>query len=147
MDAIARRLAERRTIPIDRARELIAEAGGDEPHAPEGARSGLADGLDGTLPGGPEDDAGAARDSFREGVSKLAQGVRMSLDGYAAQETSVPIERVVACGPGIAIPGLVERLAAEIGQEMEARVPDALSSLDRERAGRLTISYGLGLEG
>ncbi|MSO42353.1 MAG: type IV pilus assembly protein PilM [Solirubrobacterales bacterium] len=146
VDAIVRRLAERRTIPLDRARELIAEAGVDVPGAPEGGLN-PAGPQPAALPGSPEDDSTAAREVFGEGVSKLAQGVRMSLDGYAAQDGAVPIERVVACGPGTTIPGLVDRLGAEIGKGMEAKTPTVLAHLGSSDAARLTVSYGLALDG
>ena len=145
------RLAERRTIPVERARELILEAGASEEAKSEEANGGDAAGAapaleDPSLPGAPEDDLSAARDALIEGASKLAQGVRMSLDGYAAQEGARPIERVVAAGPGTTIPGLTERLAIEIGQTFETMSAPALAHLGPEEAARLTISYGLALE-
>ena len=151
VDAIARRLAERRTIPVERARELILEAGASGEAKSEEANGGDAAGAapaleDRSLPGAPEDDLSAARDALIEGASKLAQGVRMSLDGYAAQEGARPIERVVAAGPGTTIPGLTERLAIEIGQTFETMSAPALAHLGPEEAARLTISYGLALE-
>ena len=39
----------------------------------------------------------------------LIDELRLSLDYYGAQEGAVPVARVVLCGPGSAIPGLVRR--------------------------------------
>ena len=45
------------------------------------------------------------------------------------------------------MPGLVERLQSGLTPPIEARTPPALSHLDGEDAARLTVSYGLALEG
>ena len=56
------------------------------------------------------------------------------------------VEGVVACGPGVAIAGLVERLQRDLGQPFTVAKPAALSHLDDAAAARLTLSYGLALE-
>ena len=57
------------------------------------------------------------------------------------------VEEIVVCGPGTAIAGLPERLGAELGYVLRVGRPAALSHLDEVTASRLTLSYGLGLEG
>ena len=55
---------------------------------------------------GRQRDVSAARDSLAEGAARLVDELRLSLEYYAAQEGAVPIEGIVACGPGTTIPGL-----------------------------------------
>ena len=47
-----------------------------------------------------------------EGAARLVDELRLSLEYYAAQEGAVPVESVVACGPGTTIPGLTRAPAA-----------------------------------
>jgi hypothetical protein len=58
----------------------------------------------------------------------------------------VPVDGVVACGPGTTIPGLAERLQRDLGQRIEVGRPKALAQLDAPTAARLTLSFGLALE-
>ena len=58
----------------------------------------------------------------------------------------MPIEGIVACGPGTTIPGLTERLQRDLGQRFEVGTPRALAHLDDATAARLTLSFGLALE-
>jgi Tfp pilus assembly PilM family ATPase len=88
----------------------------------------------------------AAREALEEGVTKLVEELRMSLDFYGAQDGVTPVDRVVVCGGGSAIPGLPERLQAGLGLGLSRELPAALSHLDQEDAARLTVSYGLALE-
>jgi Lhr-like helicase len=88
----------------------------------------------------------AARDSLAEGAARLVDELRLSLEYYAAQEGAVPIEGVVACGPGTTIPGLMQRLQRDLGQRFEIGRPQALAHLDESTAARLTLSFGLALE-
>ena len=53
---------------------------------------------------------------------------------------------VVVAGAGTAIPGLVEQLRAELPLPLERRDPGRALRLAGPAAGRLTLSYGLGLE-
>jgi type IV pilus assembly protein PilM len=94
---------------------------------------------------GDPDTVAEARRSLEEGVSALVDELRLSLDYYAAQEAAVPVERIVLCGPGSAIPGLVERMEG-IGLPIAVAHPAALSSLDEAAAARLTLPFGLALE-
>ena len=88
----------------------------------------------------------AARGSLSEGVSRLVDELRLTLEYYGAQDGAVPVDGVVVCGLGITIPGLVERLQHELAQRFEVVRPPALAHLDDATAARLTVSYGLGLE-
>ena len=94
---------------------------------------------------GDPDTVAEARRSLEEGTSALVDELRLSLDYYAAQEAAVPVERIVLCGPGSAIPGLVERMEG-IGLPIAVARPAALSGLDEAAAARLTLPFGLALE-
>jgi Tfp pilus assembly PilM family ATPase len=89
---------------------------------------------------------GSARSALELGATSLLDELRLSLDFYGAQETAVPVDRVVLCGPGGAIPGLAERMEPELGLPIEVRTPEALASLDPVSAARLTLPFGLALD-
>jgi type IV pilus assembly protein PilM len=131
VEGIAQKLAERRQLSLEHARQWLAHVGLEAP----------TEGIEGE----PEV-VNAARDSLVEGASRLVDELRLSLEYYASQEGAVPVEGVVACGPGTTIPGLIERLQRDLGQRFEIGRPRALSHLDGPTAARLTVSFGLGLE-
>lgn len=88
----------------------------------------------------------AARRALEEGVTGLADELRLSLDYYRAQESAVPVGRVVICGPGSTIPGLATRMEEGLGLPITASRPPALAGHDEAAAARLTLPYGLALE-
>jgi type IV pilus assembly protein PilM len=131
VEGIAQRLAERRGLTLEHARQWIAHVGLERPTEElEGDRETI----------------DSAREALAEGVAKLADELRLSLEFYRTQEGAANVEGVVACGPGIMIPGLTERLERELGQRFEVATPAALSHLDEVTAARLTLSYGLAVE-
>ncbi len=87
-----------------------------------------------------------AREALENGASALLDELRLSLDFYGAQEAAVPVERVVLCGPGSAIPGLAEKMEPVLGMPIAIGRPEALSDLDAASAARLTLPYGLALD-
>ncbi len=87
-----------------------------------------------------------ARAALDSGASALLDELRLSLDFYGAQEAAVPVQSIVLCGPGSAIPGLAERMEPVLGLPISARLPAALSNLDAASATRLTLPYGLALD-
>jgi len=131
MEGMAQRLAERRQLTLEHARQWLGHVGLEAPVE--------------RLEGDPEIIA-RARDSLAEGASRLVDELRLTLEYYGAQEGAVPVDGVIACGPGTTIPGLVERLQHELAQRFEIGRPQALAHLDDGTAARLTVSYGLGLE-
>jgi Tfp pilus assembly PilM family ATPase len=86
------------------------------------------------------------RDALASGSATLVDELRRSLEYYAALEHAVQVDEVVVAGPGTMIPGLVSRLERELPVPLRAAVPEALSNAAGTAAGRLTLSYGLGLE-
>ncbi len=131
VEGIAQKLAERQELTLEHARQWLVHVGLDTPL--------------GEVDGDPETIA-AARDSLGEGAARLVDELRLSLEYYAAQEGAVPVESVVACGPGTTIPGLVQRLQRDLGQRFGVGRPQALAHLDGPTAARLTTSFGLALE-
>lgn len=87
------------------------------------------------------------RQVLEEGVAALLDELRLSLDYYGAQEAALPVERVVLCGPGSTIPGLGARMEAGLGLSVSNARPPALAGFDEASAARLTLPYGLALEG
>jgi len=133
IESIAARLAEAHGLPLDEARESLLEIGLQEPVE---SFNGDGDGV-----------AKATRQALEEGAGKLIDELRVSFEFYNAQEGAPAVERVVVCGPGSTIPGLPERIQVDLGMPIETMSPPALSGLDDEDAARLTVSYGLALEG
>jgi type IV pilus assembly protein PilM len=86
------------------------------------------------------------RRGLEEAVTTLLDEMRLSLDYYGAQEAALPVERVVLCGPGSAIPGMAARMEAGVGLPIAVSRPAALGGFDEESAARLTLPYGLALE-
>ena len=95
--------------------------------------------------GDPETVA-AARRALEDGVSSLLDELRLSLDYYGAQESALPVERIVLSGAGSAIPGLARRMEESLGRPIRVAHPAALAGFGEEAAARLTLSYGLALE-
>jgi type IV pilus assembly protein PilM len=87
-----------------------------------------------------------ARQALEEGVTGLVDELRLSLDYYGAQEAALPVERIVLCGPGSAIPGLAQRMEATLGLPIEATLPAGLAGMHPATAARLTVPFGLALE-
>jgi type IV pilus assembly protein PilM len=130
VEGIAQKLAERRQLTLEHAREWLVHVGMEQP----------LEGIEGDA-----ETIAAARDALAEGAARLVDELRLSLEYYAAQEAAVPIEGVVACGPGTTIPGLTQRLQRDLGQRFEIGRPRALAHLDGAAAARLTLSFGLAL--
>ncbi|HEV7563035.1 MAG TPA: type IV pilus assembly protein PilM [Solirubrobacterales bacterium] len=86
-----------------------------------------------------------ARAALENGAASLLDELRLSIDFYGAQETAVPIERVVLCGTGSAIPGLAEEMQPDLGLPISVDSPAPLGGYGAESAARLTLPYGLAL--
>ena len=130
IEGVAQRLSERRELTLEHSREWISHVGVEAP----------VDSLDGD----PEI-VKATREVLEDGVAKLADELRLSLDYYGAQEGARAIEEVVICGPGAAIPGLPGQIERHLGYALRVGTPPALAGLDPASAGRLTVPYGLAL--
>jgi type IV pilus assembly protein PilM len=87
-----------------------------------------------------------ARRALEEGMTGIVDELRLSLDYYGAQESAVPVSKVVLCGLGSAIPGLPARIEEQIPLPIEAVRPGVLAGYDEVAAARLTLPLGLALE-
>jgi len=87
-----------------------------------------------------------ARKVLEEGVQRLVDDLRLSLDYYSAQESAVPAERVVLSGPGSVIAGFASLVESGLGLPTETHCPPALAGFDAATAARLTMPLGLALE-
>jgi type IV pilus assembly protein PilM len=131
VEGIAQKLAERRRLSLEHARQWLVHVGLEQPiEEVEGDDKIIS----------------AARDALAEGAARLVDELRLSLEYYAAQEGAMPIEGIVACGPGTTIPGLTQRLQRDLGQRFEIGRPRALAHVEEAAATRLTLSFGLALE-
>jgi type IV pilus assembly protein PilM len=153
VEGIAERLAERRGLTLEQARQWLGQVDRrtedvDRPAEEVDADHATAE-VDAAPPteeaDGDSDTAETARVVLAEGASKLANELRLSLEFYATQEDAVPVQGVVACGPGSTIPGLAGRLQRELAQPFEVVRPRTLEHLDPAVAARLTVAYGLAL--
>jgi type IV pilus assembly protein PilM len=131
MEGIAQRLAERRELTLEHARQWLQHVGLTAD--PE------------SIDGDPEIVA-ATREVLVEGVRKLADELRLSLDYYGTQDGAVAVEEIVFCGPGTMVEGLTEAVSAETGYAMRTARPTSLSEMPDADAARLTLAFGLGLE-
>lgn len=131
VEAMAQQVAERASLTLGEARELLAQVGLESPLA--------------ALAGDPEK-AGMVRDVLTAGVAKLADELRLSLDYYANQEGALPVGSVLASGAGSAIPGLVSTLESSLGRSLVVARPAELVQLGDRTAARLTVPFGLALD-
>ncbi|MFL5900382.1 MAG: type IV pilus assembly protein PilM [Solirubrobacterales bacterium] len=131
LEDIAGRLGTEAGLSIEHATQWLAHVGLERPvEEIDGDAALIAD----------------VRRVLEDGLSGLVDELRLSLDYYGAQESAVPVGRVVLCGPGSAIPGLGELMAEPIGLPISTSHPQALSGFDESAAARLTLPYGLALE-
>lgn len=131
LEGIAVRLGGERGLSAEHATQWLTHVGLESP-------------LEG-IEGDPEIVAGARR-ALEQGVTGLIDELRLSLDYYAAQESAVPVGRVVLCGPGSAIAGLAGRMEEALGLPVVVSRPAALAEYDEGVAARLTLPYGLALD-
>jgi type IV pilus assembly protein PilM len=131
LEGIAGRLASELGLSPDHAAQWLTHVGLEQPlEAIEGDAATVA----------------ATRLVLEQGVTGLVDELRLSLDYYGAQDGAVPVERIVLCGPGSAIPGLADGMEPGFGLSISAARPPALSGYDESAAARLTLPYGLALD-
>jgi type IV pilus assembly protein PilM len=85
------------------------------------------------------------RETLAHGAASLIDELRLSLDFYGAREGAAPVEQIVLCGSGSAIPGLARELET-VGMPITLARPAALSGYDGGTAARLTLPLGLALD-
>jgi len=133
IEALAAELAERRGLTLDHSRQWLTHVGLVAPLE--------------TLDGAPEI-VSEAREVLTEGVRRVADEVRNSLDYYRAQVGALAVEQAVLAGPAITVPGFADELSAAIGLPVEIGVvgegkAGAHAGVD---AGRVAVAAGLAVE-
>ncbi len=133
VEALAAELAERRGLTLEHARQWLVHVGLEAP------TEGIS---------GEQEIVTEARSVLLDGVRRIADEVRNSLDFYRAQAGALAAERAVVTGPATSIPGFCDRLGAAIG------LPVELGLVGEARAGayggleggRLAVAAGLAVE-
>jgi type IV pilus assembly protein PilM len=131
LEALAERLAAARGLSYEHAMQWLNYVGIEQPVE--------------AIEGDPETVAEARR-ALEDGISGLADDLRLSLDYYSAQDAAVPVERIVLSGPGSVIAGFAARVEEGLGLPVLPFQPPALAGFDAASAARLTLPFGLALE-
>jgi len=132
-EAMAGELAERRGLTLEHARGWLTHVGVLTP----------TDDID-----GDSEIVLEARAVLGEGIRRISDEVRNSLDFHGAQPGAVEVQHAILTGPAISIPGFTEQLGEEIqlplesGKVSEAN-PGAIGDID---AGSLVIAAGLTID-
>jgi type IV pilus assembly protein PilM len=89
-----------------------------------------------------------ARSVLGEGIRRISDEIRNSLDFYRLQPGAAEVQRAVLTGPAVSIPGFAEQLGDEVELPLESGVvtearPGALANLD---PGSLVVAAGLAIE-
>jgi type IV pilus assembly protein PilM len=132
-EAMAGELAERRGLTLEHARGWLTHVG---------TRTQLDD-IE-----GESEIIVEARAVLGEGIRRIADEVRNSLDFYRVQPGAAEVKNAILTGPAVSIPGFCDQLGEEIqlplepGVASEAR-PGALGGID---AGSLAVAAGLAIE-
>jgi type IV pilus assembly protein PilM len=129
-EGLAGELAERRGLTLEHARMWLGHVGVARP-------------LESVE--GDEEIAAEARGVLAEGVRRIADEARNTLDFFAAQEGAVPVEGVVLCGAALAVDGFADELSSLVGLPVRAGVvrearPGALGAAD---AASVAVAAGL----
>jgi type IV pilus assembly protein PilM len=132
-EAMAGELAERRALTLEHARGWLTHVGTLAP----------TDDID-----GDHDIVAEARAVLGEGIRRIADEVRNSLDFYRVQPGASDVKDAILTGPAVSIPGFADQLGEQIELPVESGVvtearPGALGGID---AGSLAIAAGLAVE-
>ncbi len=164
LEAMASELAERRSIPVADARELIAAAdlgAPAEPAPPEPATLDLAEPVSSepdpeetTDDDSPQPDAASSssedvRIVLENGIREIAGEVRNSLDFHRSQEGGGEVALVVLSGAALDVPGFTDALQAELGVPVTREtvgVADGALNGALVSPQRLAIAAGLAVE-
>lgn len=133
VESIASQLAERRALTLDHAHGWLKHVG----------LVTLADEIEGDA-----DIIVEARSVLSEGVRRIGDEVRNSLDFHVMQEGSAAVDRVVLTGPAVAIPGLADQIGQQIGLPLEVGLVSEgrAGGFNGVDAGRLAVAAGLTLD-
>jgi type IV pilus assembly protein PilM len=133
IESVAGELAERRGLTLDHSHGWLKHVGMLTPVEDVDGDRGI---------------VVEARDVLTEGVRRIGDEVRNSLDFHVMQEGSTPVERVVLTGPAVAIPGFAEQIGQQIGLVVEVGLVNEAKAggFGGVDAGRLAVAAGLAVE-
>jgi type IV pilus assembly protein PilM len=97
---------------------------------------------------GDQDIVAAARDVLGEGIARIADELRTSLDFHSSQDAGAKVENAILTGPAVEIPGFCEELGTQTSLPLEVGVPrewhpGVLGDLE---PGLLAVATGLSVE-
>jgi type IV pilus assembly protein PilM len=128
LDAIVESLAERRSLTLEHARQWLRHVGLEQPlEAVEGDADVVA----------------VTRATLEEGVHRLADSIRTTLNYYRMQDGAEPVERAVLTGPAIDVPGFCERLSEQLDLPVARGELAAVDGVELGETSRLTVAAGL----
>jgi type IV pilus assembly protein PilM len=133
LESIVAQLAERRALTLEHARQWLGHVGLETPvEEVEGDPEIVAD----------------ARTVLADGVRRISDDVRNSLDYYRAQDGVTQVDRAVLTGPVVGIPGFVDQLSADLNMPVEAGLVDEAHPgvLAGAEAGTMAVAAGLAIE-
>ena len=89
-----------------------------------------------------------ARTVLSDGVRRIADDVRNSIDYYRAQEAAVSVDEAVLTGAAVGVPGFTDQLGSDLGMPVTAGIVAEAEpgAVPLEDAGRLTVAAGLAVE-
>jgi type IV pilus assembly protein PilM len=129
-ETMAGELAERRGLTLDHANGWLKHVG-------------LLEDID-SIEGDP-DIISEARSVLADGVRRISDELRNSLDFHAMQAGASGVERAILTGAAAAIPGFADQLGDELGRPVSVGAvregrPGGFNGID---AGRLAVAAGL----
>lgn len=133
LESVAGELSERRALTLEHAHAWLKHVGLLEPlEAIEGEAEIVQE----------------AREVLEDGIRRIADEIRNSLDFHAMQEGTSHVERAIVTGPAVAIPGFADQLGEQAGLPLEVGLveegrPGAFGGVD---AGRFAVAAGLTVE-
>jgi type IV pilus assembly protein PilM len=133
LEGMVAQLAERRALTLEHARMWLAHVGLAAPLEEVEGESEI---------------VSEARTVLADGVRRIADDVRTSIDYHRAQEATVNVDHAVLTGPAESIPGFTDQLSSDLGMAVEAGlVAESIPGvLPAGEGGRLTVAAGLAVE-
>ena len=133
IESVAGELAERRGLTLEHAHGWLKHVG----------LAAAVDELE-----GDSEIVVEARSILAEGIRRIGDEVRNSLDFHVMQEGSSSVERVLVTGPALAVPGFADQVGQQIGLPLEVGLVSEgkAGGFGGVDAGRLAIAAGLTVE-
>jgi len=131
---LATELAERRGLTLEHSNMWLMHTGLVEPVE--------------AIDGDPEI-VSEARVVLADGVRRIADDIRNSLDFYRSQDGAIDVTSAVLTGPASVVDGFSEHVSTEIGLPVRSGVPteSRAGALHGLESGRLAVAAGLAVEG